>query len=265
MEDESPRAIRTTLRRATVLGVAALAACARAPEPRSILLVTLDTTRADRLGCYGRADAGTPVIDALAAAGVRFERAYTVAPITLPAHATILTGAPPPVHGLRDNGLAALEEEAVTLAEVARAAGLRTAACVSAFPLDRVFGLAQGFEHYGDVADDAAPAGAGQVRERRADETVAEAREWLATLAPGEPFFLWVHLFDPHHPYDPPAEHARRFPDDPYQGEIAFVDQAVGELLAALDAAGRRTGTVGTCGTSRCPAAIWPYCAGSRF
>jgi arylsulfatase A-like enzyme len=217
------------------------AACGEAPPPTSILLVTLDTTRADRIGCYGRAQAGTPALDALAARGVRFERALTPAPITLPAHASLLSGTYPPHHGLRDNGLAALDEGVVTLAEVARAAGRRTAAFVSAFPLARAFGLAQGFERYDD---EFAPAGTGAIRERRSDETVRRAEEWLGTLEPGEPFFLWVHLFDAHDPYRAPEEFARRFPNDPYQAEVAFADHSLGSLIDALLAHGRAENTL---------------------
>ncbi|NOT30031.1 MAG: sulfatase, partial [Planctomycetes bacterium] len=222
-------------------------ACDRARDrdgrERSILLVTLDTTRADRLGCYGRLNAGTPVLDALAARGARFERAYTTAPITLPAHASILTGSTPPHHGLRDNGINALGAEVETLAESCARAGRRTAACVSGFPVSRLFGLDQGFEHYDDRLEEerAVP---GAFLERRADATVARAREWLATLASGESFFLWVHLFDPHEPHAAPPEFARRFPDDPYQAEIAFVDHALGALLGELERLARTADTL---------------------
>jgi arylsulfatase A-like enzyme len=218
------------------------AACGSERRPTSILLVTLDTTRADRIGCYGRAQAGTPALDALAARGTRFERAYTTAPITLPAHASLLTGSYPPYHGLRDNGLAALDEGVETLAEAARRAGLRTAAVVSAFPVAGIFGLAQGFERYDD--DFGAAEGPGAIRERRGDESVRAAHSWLAALAPSEAFFLWVHLFDPHEPYQPPAEHAARFPEDPYQAEVSFADACVGELLGALERLGRVVDTL---------------------
>jgi arylsulfatase A-like enzyme len=220
------------------------AACGPDRTPTSILLVTLDTTRADRIGCYGREDAGTPALDALAARGARFERAYTTAPITLPAHASLLTGSYPPRHGLRDNGLAALDGGVETLAETCARAGLRTAAFVSGFPLARAFGLAQGFERYDDELGSAAGEPAGAIRERRGDETVRAARAWLAELAPGTPFFLWVHLFDPHDPYRAPEEFGRRFPLDAYQAEVSFADAAVGQLLAALAEAGWREDTL---------------------
>ena len=220
------------------------AACGSGRRPSSILLVTLDTTRADRIGCYGRADAGTPALDALAARGARFERAYTTAPITLPAHASLLTGSYPPYHGLRDNGLAALDESVETLAETCRRAGLRTAAAVSGLPVARTFGLAQGFELYDDEFPPAQGGASGAIRERRGDATVRAARAWLETLAPDEPFFLWVHLFDPHEPYQAPAEFARRLPGDPYQAEVSFADSSLGDLVAALAGLERRDDTL---------------------
>lgn len=233
----SPRALQ-------VLVLSLLAgACGRSERPRSILLVTLDTTRADRLGCYGRAEAGTPTLDALAARGARFERAYTTAPITLPAHASLLTGSTPPHHGLRDNGARALAPEVETLAETCARAGRRTAACVSGFPLAHLFGLDQGFELYDDHLQPGHES-PGAIQERRADATVRQARAWLAGLGSTESFFLWVHLFDPHDPYDAPAEFARRFPDDPYQAEIAFVDSALGTLLGELELLGRGDDTL---------------------
>jgi arylsulfatase A-like enzyme len=219
-------------------------ACGGSRRPASILLVTLDTTRADRIGCYGRADAGTPALDALAVRGARFERACTPVPITLPAHASLLTGSYPPHHGLRDNGLASLDESVETLAETCARAGRRTAAFVSGFPVARAFGLAQGFERYDDEFGSAAGAPSGAIRERRGDETVRAAEAWLGALAKDEPFFLWVHLFDAHDPYQAPAEFARRFPGDPYQAEVSFADAAVGELLASLEGLERRADTL---------------------
>src|SRR6185503_2775280 len=220
------------------------AACGGGRRPTSILLVTLDTTRADRIGCYGRENAGTPALDELAARGARFERAYTVAPITLPAHASLLTGSYPPHHGLHDNGLASLDESVETLAETCARAGRRTAAFVSGFPVARAFGLAQGFERYDDEFGSAAGAPSGAIRERRGDETVRAAEAWLGSLGDGEPFFLWVHLFDAHDPYQAPAEFARRFPGDPYQAEVSFADAALGELLASLEGLERRPDTL---------------------
>ncbi|HUG53506.1 MAG TPA: sulfatase-like hydrolase/transferase [Vicinamibacteria bacterium] len=220
-----------------LVGLLAAAACGRgeapapAPAPpRSVLLVTVDTLRADRLGAYGDARARTPVLDGLAAAGTLFENAYTPAPLTLPAHASLMTGLVPPAHGVRGNGTFALGPGIPTLAEVMRARGLATAAFVGGFPLVRRFGLARGFDHYDDAMGK--PAGVGyDLAERRADAVVGSARAWLAGR-PG-PVFVWVHVFDPHAPYDPPP--AFRDPD-PYRGEVAATDAALGELMRAWDA-----------------------------
>ena len=207
---------------ATLLLAATLAA---APPRPSVLLVTLDTTRADHLGCYGAKEAATPALDALAASGVRFDRALSPAPLTFPAHASILTGRVPRRHGVRDNAMFRLGGDVPLLQERLAKAGFSTAAVVSAAVLDRGLGLARGFATYED---------AGSREERAADRTVDAAIERLATLAP--PFFLWVHLYDPHAPYAPPEPYASRFPTRPYDGEIAFMDAQVGRLLAAARA-----------------------------
>jgi len=218
-----------------LLALALLAGASSCAEPaRSLLLVTLDTTRADALGAYGRTPSVTPNLDRLAAEGLVFERAYTVAPLTLPAHASMLTGLVPPRHGVRDNGLAALPEAARTLAEVAREAGLETAAFLGAAVLDQGFGLEQGFERYVPPArrfyGEAEPGYA----ERPAGEVVALALEWLAARDPARPFFLWTHLFDAHAPHAPPAGLLTRAGGDPYLGEVAACDLALGRLFAAL-------------------------------
>jgi Flp pilus assembly protein TadD len=208
------------------------AACARpAPAgPASVLLVTIDTLRADRVGAYGDAAARTPRLDALAREGVVFERAFSPVPLTLPAHATILTGLLPPEHGVRGNGAFALPAAPATLAEAFQARGLETAAFVAAFPVARRFGLDRGFDAY----DDAIQRATGlhfEFAERRADRVVDAALAWLAGRSGA--VFVWVHLYDPHAPYDPPAG----FRDlDPYRGEIAFADAQLGRLLTAWDA-----------------------------
>jgi choline-sulfatase len=221
------------LRVAIALGLlAASAACARstpgpAPiRPTSLLLVTIDTLRADRLGAYGDAQARTPALDLLAAQGILFERAYSVAPLTLPAHASLMTGLLPPQHGVRDNGSFVLGPERPTLAEVLRRRPLPTAAFIGGFPLARRFGLARGFDHYDDTLP-RAPGVHYEFAERPATAVIAAARAWVAAH-PG-PVFVWVHLFDPHAPYAPPAEHAG---SDPYRGEVAAVDSALAPLLA---------------------------------
>jgi choline-sulfatase len=218
------------------LSALCLFACAKsAASPPNILLITLDTTRADRIGAYGYSRAATPRLDRLAREGVLFERALAAAPITLPAHASLMTGSYPFVHGVRDNGAFSLSDTAPTLAATLHGQGYRTAAFVGAFVLDRRFGLARGFDTYDDRL----------VIERRGDRTAAAARAWLgARRGDGVPFFLWLHLYDPHDPYDPPPPFRDRFADRPYDGEIAFADAAIGTVLDTLEEAGRRSSTI---------------------
>lgn len=203
------------------------------PPPRaegpSVVLVTLDTTRADRLGCYGHAAARTPNLDALATGGARFTQARSHVPLTLPSHATLLTGVHPPGTGLHVNFQGVLPEELPTVAQLLRARGWRTGAFVSAWVLDAAFGLARGFEVYDDVEAD--PRHPDAKAERTADRTIDAALAWLRE-AGDAPVFLWVHLFDPHDPYEPPPPFDAL--ESPYDGEIAFVDQEFGRLLEAL-------------------------------
>ncbi len=202
----------------------------------SVLLVTLDTTRADRLGCYGYTRGRTPRLDRLASEGVVFENAFADAPITLPSHASLLTALYPFEHGVRNNGNFRLAEKFPTLATVLRERGYRTAAFVSSFVLDRRYGLARGFETYDDRMD-VAPEAAALEAERRGDETALAFGRWLEDRPPdGAPFFAWLHLYDPHEPYRPPP--SREPLADPYDGEIAFADAAVGQALDALSSAG---------------------------
>ena len=199
-------------------------------EPRSLLLLTLDTTRADHLEPYGAAAGATPALADLARGGIVFERASAVSPLTLPSHATLLTGLYPPQHGLRNNGSHHLPASVTTLAERFREHGLRTAAFVSAAVLERRYGLDQGFGVYDD--DLGGGREARMVVERPAAATVDAALAWLAGLGAGERFFLWVHLFDPHASYAPPAPWSERFAGRPYAGEIAYMDAEIGRLLA---------------------------------
>jgi arylsulfatase A-like enzyme/predicted negative regulator of RcsB-dependent stress response len=211
----------------------------------NVLVVTLDTTRADRLGCYGRAGGTTPHLDALAARGLRFAHAVTVAPTTLTSHATIFTGLIPPRHGVRINSEDRLDASQVTLAEVLSAKGYETAAFVSSFVLDARFGLDQGFATYDDRVETATgPAFAQGTNERAGPATTDAALAWLARRDAKRPFFAWVHYFDAHAPYAPPAPFAARFPEAPYDGEVAAVDAEVGRLLDALDRAGLRDRTL---------------------
>jgi arylsulfatase A-like enzyme len=192
--------------------------------------VTVDTLRADRLGSYGDAAARTPAMDALASSGVLFEHAYTPAPITLPAHTSIMTGLAPPAHGVRGNGVFALSPGTPTLAEALRARGLATAAFIGGFPLARRFGLARGFDEYDDAMGKP-PGVSYEFAERRGDAVAASARTWLG-LHPGR-VFVWVHLFDPHAPYDPPPAFRG---SDAYRGEVAAADAAVATLMTAWNA-----------------------------
>jgi arylsulfatase A-like enzyme/Flp pilus assembly protein TadD len=221
-----------------VAAAAALAAPGAAPAapgaaPRDVVLITLDTTRADHLGAWGHPHARTPNLDALAARGLRFARCDTAAPVTLPAHATILTGLYPPRHGVRDNGTFALAPRFESVAERFAAAGRDTAAVVSAIVLARRHGLDQGFARY----DDDLGAGydeATEVAERAAGATTDAALAALAALR--SPFLLWVHYYDPHEEYRPPPLHADRAtgPHRLYDGELAYLDAELGRLLAAL-------------------------------
>jgi choline-sulfatase len=203
------------------------------PARPDVVLITLDTTRADRLGSYGYAAAGTPHLDRLAAGGVRFAHAVSPAPLTLPAHASLMTGRNPYGHGVRNNGHFVLAGDVPTLAERFTAAGYDTAAFVSSFVLDRQFGLARGFATYDDALDPPRGLADSLELERRGDRTVAAASAWLAGRSAGaRPYFLWVHLYDAHDPYIPPASYRANFEGRPYDGEIAFQDAMAGELLA---------------------------------
>ena len=202
--------------------------------PHSVLLVTLDTTRADALGAYGRSPSFTPHLDRLAQEGVVFDATFTVAPLTLPAHASMLTGLFPPRHGLRDNGLAALPQSATTLAERAREAGFQTAAFLGSVVLDQGFGLEQGFETYEAPARRFYGGASMGYAERPAHEVAAHAIDWLRARDRARPFLLWVHLWDAHFPYRPTPELLAKAGGDPYLGEVAACDLALGRLLAAL-------------------------------
>ena len=202
----------------------------------NVVLITLDTVRADHVGCYGAPGASTPGLDALAASGVRFETAVAHAPLTAPSHASILTGRTPLGHGMRDNGAYVLPEGVRSVAEDFRDAGFKTAAFISGFPLTRRFGLDRGFETY----DDHLPRGSDPRRtayvERTADRTTDAALHWFDTVSRSTPFFLWVHYFDAHAPYEPPAEFAART-SSAYAGEIAFVDFELARLIQRIDGA----------------------------
>ncbi len=218
------------------------------PRP-NVLLVTIDTFRADRLG-VGIA----PALDALAASSLRFTSARTAVPLTLPSHASIMTGLVPPLNGVRENGVDALGAGHPTIAKLLRDAGYRTAAFVGAFVLDHRFGLAQGFDTYDDQIARDPNASQRLEAERPASEVVDRALAWLDTVVSRQspvisrqsspaPFFLWIHLYDPHAPYTPPARFAGRT-RTPYDGEVAFADEQIARVFEWLRAQGQMDRTL---------------------
>ncbi len=230
------------MRRWTLLCVAALGvltACADDERP-NLVLVTLDTTRADRIGPMGDAEARTPVLDALAARGVVFERAYASVALTLPSHTSMLTGLGPNRHGVHDNGHFVVPAALETAAERLAASGYTTAAFVAAFVLDSQFGLDQGFALYDDEIETARDPLSFRVPSRKAEQVTDRAIAWLSEQDDA-PFLLWVHYYDVHLPRRPPApfDEIR----DPYAGALAYVDTQIGRLRAALEgsAAGRES------------------------
>jgi arylsulfatase A-like enzyme/Flp pilus assembly protein TadD len=223
---------------AGILAAASLlvASCSRPPEPpasANLLLVSVDTLRADHLSCYG-GDTPTPGFDRFAREGVLFENAVSVAPTTLPAHTSLLTGVFPIEHRVHDNVGFRLGDDLPTLASTLSAAGYRTGGFVGAFVLNRKFGLARGF----DVYSDETPETDRGLRERRGDEVLGEAMAWIGSDR-SRPFFAFVHFFDPHRPYNPPPPHA-----GDYRGEVAYVDSLLLRLHDFLDRTGLRDSTI---------------------
>lgn len=208
------------------------AATPPAPSAKNLVIITIDTLRADRVGAYGYAAARTPAMDAAARRGIRFTRAYSTAPITLTSHASLMTGRYPAGHGARHNGMR-MDLETPTLADTLSHAGFATGAFVGAFPLDRRFGLIKGFQVYGDRMPRGTPGRA--VNERPGRLVVDDALEWLSNNRTGR-FFLWVHLFEPHAPYGNPADPAqqRRPASARYDDEVAESDRQVARVLDAL-------------------------------
>lgn len=205
----------------------------------SVLLVTVDTLRADAVGAYSGRTGITPWIDRLATHGVRFANAHAHNVVTLPSHVNMLSGRYPQNHGVRDNAGFRVPPQLQTLTTLLKARGYRTGAFVSAFPLDSRFGLDRGFDVYDDSFVDATTRPAFLIQERAGTATVARARRWLDAQG-DQPSFCWVHLYEPHFPYAADAAFASGFPDDPYLGEVAAVDAALQPLLQpVLDAAER--------------------------
>lgn len=191
----------------------------------NVLLITLDTTRADRLGCYGYAPAATPTIDAFAASGTLFENAFAQVPLTLPSHASMMTGRYPKEHGIHSNGSGALGADHPTLATVFKEHGYRTAAFIASFVLDARFGLHRGFDVYNDKVAPVTLDRALYKSQLPADVITDRGLEWLRQNS-DRPFFCWLHYFDPHDPYQPPDPFSASFAH-PYDGEIAFMDSQI--------------------------------------
>lgn len=214
----------------------ALAGCGLAPTPvpprPHVVVVSLDTTRADRIGAYGYDKARTETIDAIAASGQRYTRAFSPLPLTIPAHSTLFTGLVPPHHGVRNNGSAVLDARFTTLAEHLQAAGWRTAASVSAYVTMRQWGFDQGFDAYFDAL--------GEIRdnqwrtERPAEPVVDDALGWLSQQPDGAPVFLWLHFYDAHLPLTPPPQYIDPADPRPYDAEIAYVDDQLQRVVEAL-------------------------------
>ena len=212
------------------------------PPRHNVVLVTFDTTRADHFRSYGDDGIETDTVDGLAADGVLFEQAFSAVPVTAPSHSTILTGKYPPAHGVRDNGLFTLTDSHETLAEVLKARGYATAASIASFPLDSQFGFDQGFDVYDDHVTGGMENLFGQQKqikasiffdERRAAQVNEAIFPWLEANHQ-EPFFLWLHYFDPHYPLEPPTPYDQLYAHDLYRGEIAYADESLGVVVDRL-------------------------------
>jgi arylsulfatase A-like enzyme/Flp pilus assembly protein TadD len=204
----------------------------------NVIVITLDTTRADRLPCYGRQDVATPTLDAFAARGVRFENCYAQTPLTLPSHTTLMTGTLPLFHGIRDNGGFFVPEKLKTMAELFKDKGYETGAFIAAFVLDSKWGLNQGFDTYYDKFDMTKfkRISLGTVQ-RPANEILDQALPWLDARK-DKKFFAWLHLYDPHTPYEPPPPYDKLYAGHPYLGEIAFADSQIARLWSWLESNG---------------------------
>ncbi len=206
------------------------------PESRQldVLLITIDTLRADYLSCYDDTKIKTPHIDSLADRGLLFKRAFAHNVITLPSHINILTGTYPFQHGVRDNAGFRLSEESLLISEVLKEKNYRTAAFIGAFPLDDRFGMNQGFDLYDDFYGDTSHPHDLFFVERPAERVIDTALRWIKSQGKN-PWFCWIHVFDPHVPYDPPPDFKKKYPSDLYGGEVAYVDQEIGKLFQYLE------------------------------
>jgi arylsulfatase A-like enzyme/Tfp pilus assembly protein PilF len=243
-------AARLRLRSLYVLSFVLLAACQSKQKPAqnnsgdtgrlrplNVVVVTIDTLRPDRLGCYGYSEIETPVLDGIAQRGVLFENAVAQSPLTPPSHASIFTGQNPNVHKVRNTGGFVLQSSSRPLARILQEQGWDTAAFVGSAVLKKLFGFNNGFAVYDDEMP--RPGNRTEFREdpeRRASVVVDRAVEWLNRRSPEKPFLLWVHIYDPHIPYAPPPEYARKYRGRPYDGEVAYSDAQLGRLFAAVGA-----------------------------
>ena len=238
------RSVRRTSCAALSLFIVALSAPAAPAKPRAglnLLIITIDTLRADRVSCYDPAHVRTPSIDGLATEGTLFMEAFSHVPLTLPAHASLLLGKMPTAHGVHDNSHFAVRDDSLTLAEHLKNLGYATGAFVGGYPLHSRFGLGQGFDIYDDRFA-AAPDVGREFAERRAAAVADKALAWVQGRP--SPWFLWVHFYDPHDPYEPPEPYLSRFKDAPYDGEVAYADEMVGRLLSFLRDRGLADGTM---------------------
>lgn len=212
--------------------------------PYNFILITVDTLRADRIGCYGYSKVKTPTIDGFARRGIKFEKCIAETPLTLPSHTSLLTGTYPTYHGVRDNGGFLVPQELTTIAEVFKKAGYQTSAFVAAYVLDSKWGLNQGFDTYYDKFDLSKykTISLGNVQ-RRGDEVINEALAWLEGHR-HQKFFTWIHLYDPHTPYDPPSPFKEEYPNHPYLGEIAYTDTQLSRLWSYLEKNGLTDKTI---------------------
>jgi len=216
-------------------GGGGLGGCSQGAPERGgpVIIISIDTCRADHLGCYGRSPSPTPALDRLAAQAVLFEEVVSPVPLTLPAHCSMLTGVTPLVHGVHDNMTYRLSDEQITLAEILKDRGYATGAILGAFVLDGRFGLSQGFDVYDDIIEATSNDSVVLENERRATEVTDRACAWVDAQA-GRAFFLFAHYYDPHWPYAPPEPYAARFAGQPYAGELAYADAEIGRLLQHL-------------------------------
>src|SRR5436190_9599301 len=219
------------------------ASAAGNPSP-NVVVITIDTLRADHLGCYGYKQIRTANIDALASDGVRFERAYTAVPVTLPSHTVIFTGTYPTLSGMHDFAANKLGPTQPTLASVLKDHGYTTGAVIGSAVLDSRFGLNRGFDFYYDHFDFNRLQESNLEEMERPGNLVADVTlDWLNKNY-AKKFFLWMHLYDPHYPYRPPAPYSDQYKDRPYDGEIAFADSQVGRLIRFLKDKGLYQNTI---------------------